>query len=56
LRIVDALNFPPSACRPRSAAGLRVYPPGQTTSKVVPIPFTACARSGPVFLSVQALG
>jgi len=55
LRIVNALNFPPSTCRPRAAAGLRVYPPGETTSKVVPIPFEACSRSGPVFLSVRAV-
>jgi hypothetical protein len=55
LRIVDAGNFPPSTCQRRAAAGLRVYPPNQTASKVVPIPFDACSRSGPVFLSVKAV-
>jgi Domain of unknown function (DUF4232) len=55
LRIANAQNFPASTCRPRAAAGLRVYPPGQTTSKAEPIPFSACSRTGPVFLSVQAL-
>ena len=55
LRIVVAANFPPSTCHRTAAAGLRVYPPNQTASKVVPIPFEACSRSGPVFLSVKAL-
>jgi hypothetical protein len=31
-----------------TAAGLRVYPPNQFTSKVVPYPLGACARTGPV--------
>jgi hypothetical protein len=44
LRIVDACNFPASACREATAAGLRVHPPGQTRSKLVPFPFKACAR------------
>ena len=55
LRIVAAGNFPASTCHRTTAAGLRVYPPNQTASKVVPFPFTACSRSGPVFLSVQAV-
>jgi hypothetical protein len=55
LRIVDALNFTPSACGPVTAAGLRVYPPGRTASKVVPFPFLACSHPGPVFLSVEAV-
>jgi Protein of unknown function (DUF4232) len=54
LRIVDALNYPRSACAPVTAAGLRVYPPGQTASKVVPYPFLACSRSGSNYLSVEA--
>ncbi len=55
LRIVDVSLFTPSACRPVTAAGLRVYPPNQTASKVIPFPFRACSRSGPVYLSVQAI-
>jgi hypothetical protein len=54
LRIVQALNFPRTTCRPVMAAGVRVYPPSQTTSKVVPIPFRACSRVGPVYLQVQS--
>ena len=55
LRIVDVSLFTPSACRPVTAAGLRVYPPNQTASKVIPFPFRACSRSGLGYLSVQAI-
>ncbi|HEY5318726.1 MAG TPA: DUF4232 domain-containing protein [Solirubrobacteraceae bacterium] len=55
LRIVEAGNFPGSACHQVTAAGLRVFPPNLTTSKVVPFPFPACSRSGPVYLSVRAV-
>lgn len=55
LRIVDVLNFPSSTCKPTTAAGLRVYPPGQTASKVVPFPFKACSRTGTVYLNVGAV-
>jgi hypothetical protein len=55
LRIAFAGNFPPSACHRHAAAGLRIYPPNQTASKVVPIPFDACSRTGPIYLSVKAL-
>jgi hypothetical protein len=55
LRIADAQNFPSSVCRQTMAAGLRVYPPNQKTAKVVPFPFLACSRAGPVFMSVRAL-
>lgn len=33
-----------------TAAGLRVYPPNQTASKVVPYPLQACAHTGPVYI------
>ena len=55
LRIAQAANFPPSKCHAAAAAGLRVYPPNQTASKLVPIPFRACARTGPIYLSVRAV-
>jgi Protein of unknown function (DUF4232) len=53
LQIVDVGNFSPSACRPVTAAGLRVFPPNQTRSKMVPFPFGACSRSGPAYLTVR---
>jgi hypothetical protein len=55
LRIVDASNYPKSTCAQVMAAGLRVYPPGQTASKLIPYPFLACSRSGPNYLSVEAV-
>jgi hypothetical protein len=55
LQIVVAGNFPQSACHRAPAAALRVYPPNQTASKLVPFPFDACSRPGPVFLSVKTV-
>ena len=55
LQIVDARNFPRAACRPTHAAGLLVYPPAAHASRLVPFPFLACARTGPVSLTVQAV-
>jgi hypothetical protein len=47
VRIAFAGNFPPSGCRRRAAAGLRVYPPDPTAAKTVPIPFEACSLPAP---------
>ena len=55
LRIAEAGNFPNSTCHRVSAAGLRVYPPNQTAAKLIPFPFDACSRTGPVYLSVEAV-
>jgi hypothetical protein len=56
LQIAQVLNYPRSVCRQVAAAGLRVYPPNETVSKVVPFPFEACSRSGPVYLHVTRMG
>ena len=45
----------PQPCNPATAAGLRVYPPGQSTAKTVPIPLTACTTSGLVYMNVRSL-
>jgi hypothetical protein len=55
LQITEVGNYPTATCREISAAGLRVYPPGQTTSKVVAFPFAACAKAGPRYLHVEAV-
>jgi Domain of unknown function (DUF4232) len=55
LRITVAGNFPNTICRRVMAAGLRVYPPNQRASRIVPFPFEACSRVGPVYLSVRAV-
>jgi hypothetical protein len=53
LRIGDVGHFP--TCGRVTAAGLRVYPPNQTAAEVVPFPFGACSRTGPVYLSVEVV-
>ncbi|HEY2318417.1 MAG TPA: DUF4232 domain-containing protein [Solirubrobacteraceae bacterium] len=53
LGIVDIGVLPTSSCPPTTAAGLRVFPPNQTTSKVIPFPFAACARGGATFLRIR---
>jgi hypothetical protein len=55
LKITDVGVFSPLSCHYATAAGLRVYPPNQTASKVVPFPFASCALTGPVFLHVEAV-
>jgi hypothetical protein len=55
LEITEVANFPASTCRPVTAAGLRVVLPLQRASKVVPFPFRACSRSGPAYLSAEAV-
>jgi len=55
IKITDDGVYGPSRCEPIAAAGLRVYPPGQTASRVVPFPFTACSRSVVSILSVEAV-
>jgi hypothetical protein len=52
LRVVDPGNFSPSVCHEVTAAGLRVTPPGQSHSKLIPLPFATCSRAGQKTLSV----
>ena len=52
LQVVDTGNYPRAACHPVTAAGLRVYPPNQTRSKIVPFPLAACAKASPHILFV----
>jgi hypothetical protein len=52
LGIADVGAFPAAKCQMTTAAGLRVYPPGQTRSRVAPFPFYACAKSGELYLSI----
>ncbi len=54
IRVVD-VGALPASCRPVTAAGFRVYPPGQTTSKVVPFPFRTCSNGGQSAISVRAV-
>ncbi len=57
LQIVEAGNFPPARCHPTEIAGVRVVPPGQSASKVVPFPSETCAREpGESVASVGPVG
>jgi hypothetical protein len=55
LQITDASNYPNATCRRVAAAGLRVYPPNQTASKLVSFPFVACSHHGPLVLHVESV-
>jgi Protein of unknown function (DUF4232) len=44
LQIVDALNYPPASCAPTKATALRVYPPNQTASVLLPNTSNGCAK------------
>ena len=57
LGIVDTGNFPTSACKPITAAGLEVFAPIgiNEVGRTVPFPFSACSTRGshaPNFLKV----
>ena len=53
LLITEPAFFPPAACHPANAIGLKVFPPNTRTATVVSFSFRACARQGPVFLRVR---
>ncbi len=53
LQITDVGNFPPASCHPANAVALRVYPPNDRRSVQVPFSFSACGKSGPVYLHVR---
>ena len=55
LGVANAENYPTSACKPTTAAQLRVFPPNQTAA--IELPFTAkgCAVSPAHQLSVTAV-
>jgi hypothetical protein len=44
LRVTDPGVLPAAECRQTVAAGIRVYPPGQTSARIVPFPVPACSR------------
>jgi hypothetical protein len=45
LAVTDVYNYPASVCHQVPAAGLRVIPPNQFASKLVPYPIRACSTS-----------
>jgi len=55
LRVLDPGHFSTSSCKAATAAGLRIYPPDQTTARIVPFPFLTCASSAEHDLVVSLL-
>ena len=55
LGIVETGNFSNSLCGAVTAAGLKVFPPGQATAKAIPFPFSACSRSGASYLKIRVV-
>jgi hypothetical protein len=55
LQVTDVSNYSPGICEPTAATGLRVYPPNQTASVVLPYSFEACAKTGANYLGVDAV-
>ncbi len=55
LSIATAANYDAAVCRPKTADGLRVYPPDQTLSLFIPTTaYTAC-QGTPLLLVVRPL-
>jgi hypothetical protein len=48
-------DYPASACHPTTAAGLRVYAPGDYASIQFAFSSPACAKRGPVYLHVSTV-
>lgn len=55
LYIDDAGNVPSALCHPATAAGLRVYAPGDYQALGFPFSFPACARRGPAYMAVTPM-
>jgi Protein of unknown function (DUF4232) len=57
LQIVDALNYPSSACSPTTATDLRIYPPNQLDPLYLATTAQGCSKNSQVlFISAVAAG
>jgi len=57
VRLVQAGNYPRSACSPSPADGFRIYPPGSTAALYLPLKAaTGCARTTVHLLTVRPVG
>jgi len=54
--ITNTSLFQPSLCHQVTAAGLKVYPPNQTQPRTVPFPFSACSKTGTIYLTISPVG
>ena len=55
LGVANAENYPTSACKPTTAAQLKVFPPNQTQAIELPFTATGCAVSSAHQLSITAI-
>lgn len=55
IRVTNVDNYPPSACKPVVAYGLRVYPPGNTRSVVLKFRQKVCSTWREHYLAVRAV-
>jgi Protein of unknown function (DUF4232) len=55
LGVANAENYPTSACKPTTAAQLKVFPPNETAAIELPFTATGCAVSSAHQLSVTAV-
>ena len=51
--IVETGNFDPSQCAPVTAAGLKVFPPGQSKAVTIKKSFSTCSSTGVISLTVR---
>jgi hypothetical protein len=54
LTVTNVSGFSRGACHPATARGLRVFPPNDFKSDVIPFSFRGCGKRGPVYLHVSA--
>ena len=53
VKLTNASALDPAECSPTSAAGLRIYPPDETTDKFIPAPELTACGSDTKIMSVQ---
>ena len=55
LIVGNALNYPAATCSPTPATALRVYPPDETQSVLVPLKLTGCRSTSVVLPTIDAI-
>jgi hypothetical protein len=55
LRVVETGVFSTSVCKPKMAAGFRVYPPNQRAAKYAPFAFLTCSNKSNPNLTIRVV-
>ena len=55
LRIVQALNYPTATCSPTATTYLRIYPPNETQSVLLPFKAMGCTSNSVKLLTIAAV-